>query len=131
MYLRRKQTPPIHYHMSQTTFFVAFPLSEATKDRTFAVIEQVRQADQARTHVDEITDVIIAMTEEGLKYLFLDSLHHAQVGSFQIKAVQMGVQTARKGLEMVGRRALKAMSHEQLLGIVDYMEGILLQVEEE
>jgi hypothetical protein len=114
--------------MSKSTFHVAFPLSEATKDRTYQMMATVRAAEHPHDHVSEITDVIIQMTEEGLKYLFLDSLHHAKVGKFQIQAVQMGVQGARKGLELVGRRALKAMSDEQLLGIVDYMENILVEV---
>ncbi len=116
--------------MSKLTYFVAFPVSDEARERTFNVIAEIRGAAQTREHVDELTDVIIALTEEGLKYLFLDSLHYAKVGSFQIKAVQVGVQTARKGLEMVGRRALKAMSDEQIRGIADYMEGLLLQVEE-
>lgn len=115
--------------MSPSVFHVAFPLSETTKERTYQMMAQVRAAEHAHDHVDEITEVIIQMTEEGLKYLFLDSLHHAKVGKFQIQAVQMGVQGARKGLELVGRRALKAMSDEQLLGIVDYMENILVEVE--
>lgn len=115
--------------MPQSVFHVAFPLSEATKDRTYRLIEAVKAAEHPRTHVEEITGVIIQMTEEGLKYLFLDSLHYAQVGKFQINAVQIGVQGARKGLEVVGRRALKAMTDEQLRGIVAYMEGILVEVE--
>lgn len=117
--------------MSQFTYHVAFPLSEATKTRTFALIETIHQAEHPKDHVNELTEVIIAMTEEGLRYLFLDSLVSAKVGSFQVKAVQMGVQTARKGLEVVGRRALKAMTDDQLRGIVEYMEGVILQVEEE
>jgi hypothetical protein len=116
--------------MPQSVFHVAFPLSEATKDRTYQMIHRVRQVEHPHDHVDEITAVIIQMTEEGLKYLFLDSLVHAKVGRFQIQAVQLGVQGARKGLELVGRRALKAMNDEQLLGIVDYMEQILVEVAE-
>ncbi len=117
--------------MSNSVFHVAFPLSEATKQRTLNLVALIDNADDAREHVEELTEVIIQMTEEGLKYLFLDSLRAARVSSFQVKAVQMGVQAARKGLEMVGRRALKAMGDDQLRGITRYMEGLLLEVEEE
>ena len=117
--------------MSKTVFHVAFPISDPVKDQAYGVIETIRQAERPRDHVNALTDVIIAMTEEGLEYLFLDSLKFAKVGKFHIQAVQMGVNGARKGLELVGRRALKSMSDEQLLGIANYMEGLVVAVEEE
>ncbi|MEM9986661.1 MAG: hypothetical protein AAF804_16340 [Bacteroidota bacterium] len=116
--------------MAISVLHVAFPLSEETRVRTLNLIALIDNSDDAREHVEELTDVIIQMTEEGLKYLFLDSLRAAKVSKFQIKAVQMGVQAARKGLEVVGRRALKSMGDEQLRGIARYMEGLLLEVEE-
>jgi len=116
--------------MPKTVFHVAFPISDSVKDQAYEVIETMRKADHAHDHVNALTDVIIAMTEQGLEYLFLDSLKFAKVGKFHIQAVQMGVNGARKGLELVGKRALKAMSDEQLLGIANYMEGILVEVEE-
>ncbi|RMG73390.1 MAG: hypothetical protein D6722_03865 [Bacteroidetes bacterium] len=115
--------------MSQIIFHVAFPLSEAVKTRAFSIIETLREAERPRDHVPELTDVIIAMTEEGLKYLFIDSLKAAHASAFHIQAVQVGVNTARKGLEMVGRRALQRFSDETLRGIADYMEEVLLPVE--
>jgi hypothetical protein len=116
--------------MANLTYHVAFPISEPLKDRALQVIETIRQADQPRDHVGPLTEVIVAMTQEGLVYLFLDSLKHANVSRMHIQAVQIGVNTAKKGLEMVGRRVLKSMTSENLVGTVDYMEEILLVVEE-
>lgn len=112
------------------TTHLAFPISEPVKSRAEAIIAEIRAHENPKVLAGKLTDVIIAMTEEGLQFLFVDSLVHAKVPSFQIKAVQMGVNTARKGLELVGRRVLKGMGNPQLKGIVDYMEFILLEVEE-
>ena len=117
--------------MSQIIFHVAFPISDPVKDRALAMIDTIREADRPRDHVDTLTQVIIDMTEEGLSYLFIDSLKHARASSFHIQAVQVGVNTARKGLEMVGRRVLQRFGDDTLRGIVDYMEQVLLPVEVE
>lgn len=116
--------------MANSVFHVAFPISDSLSNRVFDIVEKVRESDQPKIFVDTLTDVIIDMTEEGLVYLFLDSLKHAKVGSFHINAVQFGVNTAKKGLELVGRKVLKSMTDDQLKGIVEYMEMILLEVEE-
>lgn len=112
-------------------YHVAFPVSEKVSQQTFQIIDLIQEAERPRDHIDKLTDVIITMTDEGLRYLFVDSLKQAKVSGFQVKAVQLGIQTARKGLEIVGRRALKAMTDDNLRGIARFMEQVMIYVEDE
>lgn len=112
-------------------FRIAFPISASLREEVAIIIDRFRTQGKTRDTVNKLTDIVIELTETGSEYLFVDSIKYAGASNFQIKAVHLALNTARKAIGMVGRQILKAMPESQLVKLMDFLEEIVLEVVEE
>ena len=106
---------------------VAFDISPALRRRCEEVIVAVREAEDRGEHLAELTEVVVAMTDTGLDFYFLHPLERIGAGRMARGTAQVGVAAARRGLPTVVRRVLATLSDDQLLELVDFIDGILVR----
>ncbi len=106
---------------------LAFEISPELRERVEATIEAVRGDPGDRAGVGDLISTIQELTETGLEYYFLLPLELAEVGGVSRSTARVGVAAARQGMPHVIRRVVGSMSEQELLAIVDFLDGMLIR----
>ena len=106
---------------------VAFTISPDLRRRIEAVVAAIREADEPRGHLGDLTETVVEMTDTGLDFYFLHPLERIGAGRMARGTAKVGVAAARRGLPTVVRRVLATLSDDQLLDLVDYIDEILVR----
>jgi hypothetical protein len=112
------------------SFHIAFPIPNDQYQLAWQVMDDIREAPHDKGHRKALISLINQLADEGIDYFFLKSLKQAQLSFVKIKTAEVGLQTFKAGLQPLLKGIVNAMSDAQLLRIIDFMEGILLEVEE-
>lgn len=108
--------------------YMAFPISAEQRDRVRDVARAVREADEPSHAMLDLVDLVVDLTHEGLGHYFLRPLEVAGVGRLSLATAKIGIESASKGIPLVIRRVLGAASDEELLGLADFMEELVVEV---
>ncbi len=113
--------------MSEKKHRLAFAISPQQSARTEAVIAKLRADGDRRAHAGELTELVIDLTETGLRSYFLQPLEIAGVGLVSRNVAKLGIATVGKSIPVMVRKILGAMSGEQLLAIAEVMDEMLIR----
>lgn len=108
---------------------IVAPVSDELMDMAAIVVNKIRFDGPATKHVDELFELIMALTESGLNFYFLEPLLRIQAGSMVTKVANMGISSVRKGMKLVVHKALKKLSDEQLIALTTFVEEVLFEAE--
>jgi hypothetical protein len=101
---------------------VAFPVSDDFAVELQGVLELVRAS--PRAHSDLLIEAANRLTATGLDHYFLEPLRRVGVAGMNLRAAELGIASARKGIAAFTKRILKGLSEEQLLGLAAFIEGL-------
>lgn len=110
---------------------IAFPLSEALRERTEALITALCEDEQPTQYAKELVDVITLLADEGLGFFFIKSLKHAGIGGLTLMAVETALSSGKKAVLYVGKKIIMGMSAEQLRRIGESMREMFLDDKKE
>ena len=105
---------------------MAFPVPEELRLRAEEVIESIRSDSTPKAHADELIELIVELTHTGLGSYFLVPLERVEVGAITMGTAKVGVAAAGKSLPTLVRRVLSKMNDDQLRGIVEAMDEMLV-----
>jgi len=106
---------------------VAFEISPELRQRIEAALAELRAAPDPKTCVPELVEAVLEMTAVGLDYFYLRPLEAIQAGLVLRSTAKVGIAAAGKGLPIIVRRVVGALSKEQLLVLADVIEGLLVK----
>ena len=106
--------------------FLAVSIPADLRRRADRLIEEVRQAEDRSAHVPAIVDLISDLMEAGLESSFMQPLEEVGVGFVGRQTARVGLTSAKKGVNMVVRQMLRRMNDDQLLYVVEFIDGMLL-----
>ncbi len=109
--------------------YIAFPIAPPLHEKTSQVIANLRLDTAAKPNRRALLNIINELADEGIDHFFLQSLRHAGVNFIKIKAAEVGLATFKKGLQPLLKGFVNGMSDSQILKILDFMEGIIVEVE--
>ena len=111
--------------------YIAFPIQPPLHQKALTVIADLRQDAAAKPNRKALLNVINELADEGIDHFFLQSLRHAGVNFLKIKTAEVGLHTFKRGLQPLLKGFVNGMSDAQILKILDFMEGIMIETEEE
>ena len=110
--------------IKQNAHMVA-PVKQTHSEQAYALIAKIRNNESATQHIAELTELVIDLTDAGLKFYFIEPLERIEVSSMTMKVAKMGLSSTHKGMKMVITKVLKKLSNEQVLRLSDFLEEIL------
>lgn len=108
--------------------YLAFPISDEQRDRVTEVAQAIREAEDPSEHVPELVALVVELTNQGFGLYFLRPLEVAGVGMLSMATAKVGIASASKGVPIVIKRVIGSASDEELLGLADYMEALVVEV---
>jgi len=109
--------------------FLAYPLSDSLSKKTFQVIENLKESPGEKANRKALIDIVNELADVGLNHFFVKSLKHANLGFIKIKTAEVGIATFKNGLKPILRSLVYGMNDKQVLKIVEFMEGVVIEVE--
>ena len=109
------------------TTYIAFPLSPALAQKTTQTIVQIRSDPSAKPNRQALVALVNELADQGIDHFFIQSIKHAGLGILKIKAAEMGLQTFKRGLQPLLKSVVKGMNDDQVLRVLEFMEGILVE----
>ncbi len=97
--------------------FLRFHHSQELRDRTLEVLEAVENADKASAHCARLSDLVLELTNLGMKEYFIQPLKTAKANFVVQQSAALGVAGAHKVMSSVIRNILGRMDDGQLLSV--------------
>lgn len=113
-----------------STHKVAFPLPTALHDRAITLADKIKNADAPSKFSNELADLIIEISDVGVDFYFYNSLDYIGVNMLLRKTVKVTMSSAKKPIYSVLRKVVKSLNDKQVVRVIEYMEMILLTVED-
>lgn len=102
--------------------YLGFLIPEALEAKLLALLEKVKAAENKKVYAMDLFDVIVALSDEGLEYFFLEPLRRAKVGGLSFKLISGAISIGKKGIIAAGRGIVKGLDNQQLMIVVDLLE---------
>lgn len=106
---------------------VAFEISPELMARAEEALAAVRAEPGHTPNVDALVEVILELTDRGMDFYYLEPLRRARVSAMATSAARLGFAAASRGIPAIIRRVVSSLDEEQLLGIVDFIDEILIR----
>ena len=107
--------------------FLAVSIPAELHRQADELIEEVRRADSRSLYVPDLVDLVADLMEAGLESSFMKPLEEVGVGFVGRKTARAGLNSAKKGVMMIVGQVFHRMSDDQLLYVVDFIDGMLVQ----
>ncbi|WP_165857035.1 hypothetical protein [Marinobacter sp. JSM 1782161] len=116
--------------LKQQSHIVA-PIPDALRNKALLTVEELRARGKAdKAAIDELYNLIVELTEEGLDFFFLEPLRRLRASSMLMGMAKMGIGSMLKGSKMVIHKVLKKLDDRSLASILDFIEEIICEPEE-
>ena len=106
---------------------LGFRLAPELAEETRRVIEQLRDDPNHKEHVAALVDLVLRLTDVGLREFYVRPLEDAKSGTLALGTAKIGISTAKRGISVVVNKLIKGMNETQLRSIADSMEDLLVQ----
>ncbi len=98
--------------------------SKALRAKTLAVLSSVEHAKDLQ-HRDELSDLVVELTNSGMDYYFLRPLRLAKAGFFVEQSAKVGMAATTRVLASVICSIIGRMDKPQLLTVCSYIRGLM------
>lgn len=106
--------------------FLAYPISASVSEKTFQVIQNLKEAPGEKPNRKALIDIINELADVGLNHFFVKSLKHANLSFLKIKTAEIGIATFKNGLKPILRSLVYGMNDKQIVKIVEFMEEVIV-----
>lgn len=114
--------------IKQSNHMVA-PVKKEHSDLAQEIIGRIKSDHPSTKHIGDLTDLIIDLTEAGMKFYFIESLERLNVGAVTMGIAKVGMSSTIKGMKMVITKVLKKLNSEQISELTNFLEEILCRAE--
>ena len=97
--------------------FLRIVHSPVLRKKTLAILATVERADDATAHRDEITNLIVELTNHGMDYCFLQPLKLAKAGFIVERSANIGMSGVHQVMASVIRQIIGRMGNPQLRSV--------------
>jgi hypothetical protein len=98
--------------------------SKALRAKTLAVLSSVEHAKDLQ-HRDDLSDLVVELTNSGMDYYFLRPLRLAKAGFFVEQSAKVGMAATTRVLASVICSIIGRMDKPQLLTVCSYIRGLM------
>jgi len=98
--------------------------SQALRAKTLAVLSSVEHAKDLQ-HRDDLSDLVVELTNSGMDYYFLRPLRLAKAGFFVEQSAKVGMAATTRVLASVICSIIGRMDKPQLLTVSSYIRGLM------
>ena len=98
--------------------------SKALRAKTLAVLSSVENAKDLQ-HRDELSDLVVELTNSGMDYYFLRPLRLAKAGFFVEQSAKVGMAATTRVLASVICSIIGRMDKPQLFTVCSYIRGLM------
>lgn len=106
--------------------FLRFYHSAELRRKTLSVLDRIERAKDATTHRDELADVVVELTNDGLDFYFMGPLRLAEAGFVLEQSANVGVMGVQQVMASVVRQVIGRMGSPQLLSVCGSIRQFML-----
>lgn len=107
------------------THYLGFPLPEATETKLRELLDKVKKAEKKTLYAMDLFNVIVALSDIGLEYYFLEPLRRAKIGKISYALISKAINVGKGGIVFAGKSIVKGLDNEQLMIVVDLLDSSL------
>ena len=105
--------------------FLRFYYSESLRAKTLAVLTALEKAKDSTKYRDDLSNVVVELTDSGMDYYFLKALKFADAGFFVQQSANFGMLAATSLLASFTRNFISRMDSPQLLKLCSYIRQLM------
>jgi hypothetical protein len=118
--------PPAEIPGAASKPFLRFYHSEALRKKTSSLLSAIERAQDATTHRDALSDLVVELTNSGMDYYFLRPLKLAKAGFLIEQSASLGLAGVRQVMGSVIRQIIGRMDSPQLLSVGSSIRQLML-----
>lgn len=108
---------------------MAAPVKQEHSDLAQTIIGRIKNDQPSSQHLVDLTNLVIDLTDAGMKFYFIESLERLDVSSITMGVAKVGIGSTLKGMKMVITKVLKKLNDDQVLKLSEFLEEILFRAE--
>jgi hypothetical protein len=97
--------------------FLRFRFTAELNRKTCSTLDLIEQAEDPVQHRDDLAEVVVSLTAQGLDAYFMEPLKKAKAGFVTQQSASLGMAGARKVMGSVIRNIITRMDGPQLLSV--------------
>jgi len=106
--------------------FLRFYHSEALRKKTLSLLSTVEQAEDATSHRDALSKLVIELTSSGMDYYFMKPLKQAKPGFIVEQSANFGLAGVQQVMGSVIRQIIGRMDGPQLISVCGSIRHFML-----
>ncbi|MCF8199507.1 MAG: hypothetical protein K9J42_12125 [Sulfuritalea sp.] len=106
--------------------FIRFYHSEGLRKKTLALLDTIEQSEDATTHRDALSDLVVELTNSGMDYFFMKPLKLAKPGFLVEQSANLGLAGVQQVMGSVVRKIIARMNSPQLLSVCGSIRQLML-----
>ncbi len=116
--------------MLKSQSHIVAPISNELRAKAEQTVTELRSRSKAdKDAIEQLYNLIVELTENGLDFFFLEPLRRLRAGSMMMGMAKVGISSMLKGSKMVVHKVLKKLDDESLVSILDFIEEIIHEPE--
>jgi len=100
--------------------------SEALRKKTLSLLGAIEQAQDASTHRDALSDLVVELTNSGMDYYFTKQLKLAKPGFLVEQSANLGLAGVQQVMGSVIRQIIGRMDRPQVLSVCGSIRHLML-----
>lgn len=118
--------PTVRLHpVAAAPAYLRFYLPERLHAKTLATLALLEQACDCTRHHRALAEVVVELTECGLRYYFLRPLQRVQAGALAEQATIFGLNTIKRLTVPVAYSIISQLTAPQLLGVCQHIRELM------
>lgn len=106
--------------------FLRFYYPEGLRKKALALLDTIEQAEDATTHRDALSNLVMELTQSGLDYFFVKPLKLAKPGFLVEQSANLGLAGVQQVMGSVVRKIIGRMNSPQLLSVCGSIRQLML-----
>ena len=106
--------------------FLRFYHSAELRRKTLSVLDRIERAQDATAHRDDLADVVVELTNDGLDFYFMGPLRLAEAGFVLEQSANVGMKGVQQVMASVVRQIIGRMGSPQLLSVCGSIRQFML-----
>lgn len=106
--------------------FLRFHHSAALRKKTLSLLDAIEQAPDATAHRDELSNLVVELSNAGMDYFFIKQLKLAKPGFIVEQSANLGMAGVQQVMGSVIRKIIGRMDGTQLLSVCGSIRQLML-----
>ena len=106
--------------------FIRFYHSAALRKKTLSLLDAIEQAADATAHRDDLSKLVVELSNAGMDYFFIKQLKLARPGFIVEQSANLGMAGVQQVMGSVIRKIIARMDSAQLLSVCGSIRQLML-----